>query len=82
MCSNLQASGAGEVVDGTPDSPVDQDPGLEFLIETCDVFMHIPILLSANMHTCHSIIRKSNKQLKKRSKLMCVINYIFHYVFV
>lgn len=45
----LLASRAGEVVDGTPDSPVDQDPGLELLVQTYDVFIHFPALLSANM---------------------------------
>lgn len=45
----LLASRAGEVVDGTPDSPVDQDPGLELFVQTCDVFIHFPTLLSANV---------------------------------
>lgn len=34
------------MVHGSPDSPVDQDPGLELLIETSEVFMHVPALLS------------------------------------
>ena len=48
--SNLLASGAGEVVDGTPDSPVSKNPGLELFIKACDVVVHIPALLSANAH--------------------------------
>lgn len=51
--THLLAAEAGEVVDGTPDSPVDQDPGLELLIQTRDVFMHIPALLSAQKKKTH-----------------------------
>lgn len=49
--THLLASWAREVVNGAPDSPVDQDPGLEFLIKAGDVFVHIPALLSAEIST-------------------------------
>lgn len=55
--THLLAAEASEVVDGTPDSPVDQDPGLELLIQTRDVFMHIPALLSAHKHA-HTHMKK------------------------
>lgn len=44
--TNLQAPGAGQVVDGSPDPPVDQHPGLELFIQACDVFVNVPALLS------------------------------------
>lgn len=45
MHTYLLTSCAGEVVNGTPDSPVDQDPGLEFLKQPSNVFVHLPALL-------------------------------------
>lgn len=67
--ANLMATGAAETVDGPPDSPVDQDPWFELLIQFANVFIGIPVLLSAQTHTRIMWSCVQNSQLAKCSAL-------------